>query len=229
MRTLFLATIALAGLTAGAVAAPSPVLSALTETSGAHATPVAQSNLPNSGVVKEVIHAGNYTYLLAEKDGVGTWIAIPRKEVAVGAKIHYRDGMSMQNFHSDTLNRDFDEVRFIGDVEVEGETASTGTADQSTTATLPPGHTPVPGMSVGQQELPNEGIVKETIAAGNYTYVLVEDDGKETWLALPKREIPVGAHVRYVDGQVMKNFHSPSMNRTFDEVVFINGLKVVEN
>lgn len=229
MRILFLSTITLVGLATGAIAATSPVLSALPETPGAHAIRVAQSNLPNSGVVKEVIHAGNYTYLLAEKDGVSTWIAIPRREVAVGATIHYRDGMTMTNFHSDTLNRDFEEVRFIGDIEVEGETASTDAAGNSAAATLPPGHAPVPGMSGGQQELPNAGIVKETIAAGNYTYLRVEDEGKETWLALPKREVPVGAHVRYVDGEVMTNFHSPSMNRTFDEVIFINGLKVVEN
>lgn len=229
MKTLILSTIALLVLATGAMAAQSPVSSSLPEATPTGTVQVAQNDALNSGVVKEAIDAGNYTYLLAEKDGEGTWLAIPKRKVPVGATIHYRNGMTMKNFHSDTLNRDFEEVRFIGDIQVEGEDASPGAAGHSAATGLPAGHAPVPGMSSSPQEMPNEGIVKETIAAGNYTYLLVEDGGKETWLALPKRDVPVGAHVRYVNGELMKDFHSPSMNRTFDEVLFINGLKVEEN
>lgn len=233
VKTLILSTVALIGLTAGAVAAPVQVTPPLSDLSGAGFIRVAQSNLPNSGTVKEVIHAGNYTYLQVDKGDKLSWLAIPRQDVAVGAKIHFRDGMSMKPFHSDTLNRDFDEVFFLGDISVEGGTATSAAgqtapaaAGQSAPAALPPGHAPVPGMS---DSLPNAGVVKESIVAGNYTYLLVEDEGKETWLALPKREVPVGAQVRYVDGQPMKDFHSSSMDRTFDEVLFINGLEIVEN
>jgi hypothetical protein len=229
VKKLILSTIALLGLTAGAVAAPLPMLSPSLEIAGPGLIRVAQSSLPNTGVVKEVIDAGNYTYLNVEQEGAGLWLAIPRREVPVGATIHYYDGMAMKNFHSDTLNRDFEEVRFLGNVQVEGAAAPAGSAGNPATAALPPGHAPVPGMSGGPQEMPNAGIVKEAIPAGNYIYLRVEDAGKETWLALPKRDVPVGAKVRYVDGQMMKNFHSPSMNRDFDEVLFINGLEVVEN
>ncbi len=234
VKTLILSTVALIGLTVGALAAPSQVTPPLPDLSGAGFIRVAQSNLPNSGTVKEVIHAGNYTYLQVDKGDKLSWLAIPRQDVAVGAKIHFRDGMSMKPFHSDTLNRDFDEVVFLGDISVEGGAVSPGAAGesapaaagQSAPAALPPGHASVPGMS---DSLPNAGVVKESIAAGNYTYLLVEDEGKETWLALPTLDVPVGAQVRYVDGQPMKDFHSPSMNRTFDEVMFINGLEIVEN
>jgi len=122
----------------------------------------------------------------------------------------------MQGFHSTSLNRDFDAVVFLEGVMMAGETA----------LQMPAGHPPVPADPAAQENLPNIGEVQETIPAGSYTYLHVAQDGKGTWLAIPRRDIPVGAEVRYAEGMLMKDFHSRSLNRTFDEVLFLGGVMV---
>lgn len=68
------------------------------------------------------------------------------------------------------------------------------------------------------------GKVAETMAAGGYTYLSLEKDGKKSWAAIsgtPK--VAVGQEVTLRPGMVMKNFTSKSLNRTFDQIVFSEG------
>jgi membrane protein implicated in regulation of membrane protease activity len=44
----------------------------------------------------------------------------------------------------------------------------------------------------------HEGDVLERIHVPNYTYLRLSSGGGETWAAVPKTEIEVGAHVRVV-------------------------------
>jgi hypothetical protein len=229
VKTLLLSSIALVGLAATAMAAPPLGALSPPETPRSPAVLVAQSTLPNSGVVSEAIPAGNYTYLHAMKDGTGTWLAIPSRDVPVGAEIRYGEGSVMKDFHSGSLNRTFEEVLFLGGVEVVGESTAAAPPVHAPVPTLPPGHSPVPAAPGGQPDLPNVGEVSEAILAGNYTYLHVTDDGKETWLAIPRRDVSVGAQVRYAEGAVMKDFHSPSLNRTFKEVLFLSDVMLADN
>lgn len=233
MKTLLLSSIALMGLATAAIAASLPGAMSQPATPSSQAVLVAQNAPLNSGKVSEAISAGSYTYLLATKDGKETWLAIPRRDVPVGAEIRYAGGAPMKDFHSSSLNRTFDVVIFLGEVEVVGETAAAGNAGDTA---LPPGHAPVTALPPGhapvgaaQQDLPNAGKVSETIAAGKYTYLHVTDDGKETWLAILRRDIPVGTEIRYGEGTAMKDFHSSSLDRTFKEVLFLGDVQVVEN
>ncbi len=178
--------------------------------------PIAQDTLPNSGEVTEVIAAGSYTYLHVSKDGKKTWLAIPRRDIAVGAEIEYGDGAVMKDFHSSSLNRTFKEVLFLGGVVTAGQPA----------LAAPAGHPPVPADPAAQENLPNVGKVSESLAAGSYTYLHVAGDGGDAWLAIPRRDVPVGAEVRYADGMVMKDFHSRALDRTFEEVFFLGGVMV---
>jgi hypothetical protein len=68
------------------------------------------------------------------------------------------------------------------------------------------------------------GKAMETMNAGGYTYVRVEKDGKKTWVAVPEMKVTVGSKVSFLPGQVMENFNSKSLNRTFDSIVFSSGL-----
>lgn len=225
MKTLLLSSIALVGLSAAAMAAPSIGVSSPREMPRSLAVLVAESSLPNSGKVSEVIPAGTYTYLRVTKDGKETWLAIPFRDVPVGAEVRYRDGAVMKDFHSGSLNRTFPEVLFLGGVEVDGESVEAVPPGHPPVPTTPPGH---PQASTAQENLPNVGQVNEVIAVGTYTYLNVTDGGKETWLAIPLRDIPVGARVRYADGMPMKDFHSASLDRTFAEVMFLGGVLLAE-
>ncbi len=67
------------------------------------------------------------------------------------------------------------------------------------------------------------GTVKETMNGGGYTYMLLEFEGKKNWVAVPEMKVAVGDEVMLYPGQVMNNFHSKSLNRTFDSIIFSQG------
>jgi hypothetical protein len=74
-----------------------------------------------------------------------------------------------------------------------------------------------------------EGVVKEVLQTGTYTYVQVQkSDGSTEWIAGPKLDIAVNARVRYGNGTAMTNFHSKELNRTFPSVQFVGQLQKAE-
>ncbi len=68
------------------------------------------------------------------------------------------------------------------------------------------------------------GKIVETMNAGGYTYLLLEKNGKKTWVAIPAAEVKVGQEVTLQPGTEMQNFSSPSLKRTFDSIIFSGGL-----
>ena len=68
------------------------------------------------------------------------------------------------------------------------------------------------------------GKVVETMNSGGYTYALVKENGVKTWVALPKSRLAVGDEIACQPGMVMNNFSSPSLNRSFKQIVFSGGL-----
>jgi hypothetical protein len=237
VKTILVSVIALVALTTAVLAAPLLGSSSRLETPRPGAIPIAQATLPNSGKVTEVIPAGQYTYLHVTRDGEGTWLAIPLRDVPVGAHIQYGKGMVMKDFRSSSLDRTFETVLFLGGVQMAGESPAAAPAGHPPMPAAPAGHPPVPAAPAGhppvpaapaaQGGLPNGGQVNEVIPAGSYTYLHVTRDGTGTWLAIPRQDIPVGADIRYAQGMVMKKFHSGALDRTFDEVLFLGGVVVM--
>jgi len=77
---------------------------------------------------------------------------------------------------------------------------------------------------VKEAEAGPSGTVVETMNTGGYTYVCLEKAGKKTWVAVPEMKVTVGAKMSFQPGQVMPNFQSKSLNRTFDSIVFSGGV-----
>lgn len=71
------------------------------------------SRLPNEGVVEEIIHTGSYSYMRVRNGEHMQWIAAPHTDYAVNDHIRYSRGVAMTNFHSRTLDRDFDSILFV--------------------------------------------------------------------------------------------------------------------
>ena len=71
------------------------------------------------------------------------------------------------------------------------------------------------------------GKVVETMDAGQYTYVLVDDGAKKVWAAAPHFAVAVGDKVVVPEGMPMRNFESKTLNRTFDLVYFVPSVQVV--
>ena len=73
---------------------------------------------------------------------------------------------------------------------------------------------------------PNSGKVLEVMDASIYTYMQVSTDKGPVWIAASKTNVPKGATISYPDGNVMTNFTSKSLNRTFDKIIFLDKVKV---
>ena len=66
--------------------------------------------------------------------------------------------------------------------------------------------------------------VKEVLNATAYTYLFVNEAEKEYWIAIPLTEVKVGKKYSYEGGMEMKKFESKDLKRTFDSVLFVEGL-----
>jgi len=66
--------------------------------------------------------------------------------------------------------------------------------------------------------------VLDFINVPNYTYLKVSQNGKEYWLAAPTTTVEKGETVYYSEGMEMKNFHSQTINKTFDSIYFVQGI-----
>lgn len=67
--------------------------------------------------------------------------------------------------------------------------------------------------------------VKEVIQTSNYTYLNVEENNKEQWIAVTRMEAKEGDVYYYDHFMEMKNFESKELERTFDSVYFIQELR----
>ena len=75
-----------------------------------------------SGKVVETMDAGGYTYVLLEKKGAKTWVAVPHMKVTVGQEVVFQPGQEMANFKSRALNRTFERILFSGGPVVKQDT-----------------------------------------------------------------------------------------------------------
>lgn len=71
-------------------------------------------------------------------------------------------------------------------------------------------------------------VVKEVVDGGNYTYLNVDENGQDYWMAIASIPVIVGETYYYDGGMVMKDFESKQLNKTFDEIVFVNTVRTTE-
>jgi hypothetical protein len=68
------------------------------------------------------------------------------------------------------------------------------------------------------------GTVLETFDAAGYTYLKLDVQGQETWLATRPLTVSAGDKVEYSGGNEMTNFYSKSLDRTFDSILFADSV-----
>jgi len=160
-------------------------------------TPAAATSAANTGVVKSIQNAGGYSYIEVDINGQVFWMAASISSVKPGEKIAWKGHAMMNNFVSKTMNRTFERIMFVDKV-------------------LP--------ASVMQSKLHSGRVIKTMDSAG-YSYIQVEEKGKKIWLAAPVTKISVGQNISWNSGAAMQKFSSRSLNRTFEEIFFISGVK----
>ena len=65
-------------------------------------------------------------------------------------------------------------------------------------------------------------VVKEFLQASGYTYVLVEEESEEYWMAVSKIEVKAGDKMYYENAMEMKDFESKELNKVFDKILFVD-------
>ncbi len=63
--------------------------------------------------------------------------------------------------------------------------------------------------------------VEERMDAGTYSYLLVSENDKSYWIAIPKSDIGEGDIVHFSQYMEMKDFRSETLDRTFKSVLFV--------
>jgi hypothetical protein len=64
--------------------------------------------------------------------------------------------------------------------------------------------------------------VTEVVQSSKYTYLKVKENFNERWVAITKQDINVGDVYYYDEALQMTNFTSKELDRTFDEIYFVN-------
>ena len=76
-------------------------------------------------------------------------------------------------------------------------------------------------------EMSGKMVVTSVLNAKQYSYIEGEDNGARTWLATNLLKVNPGDTIQYQAGQTMTNFHSKSLNKTFDEIIFTGSVTVM--
>lgn len=105
---------------------------------GAAASPAAGQIV--TGTVVETMNAASYTYVRVKTESNELWAASAQFPVSVGDRVVVSLEMPMENFHSQTLNRDFPVIYFVPRIAREGEPQA---------PPMMPGHAAMAGAPAG--------------------------------------------------------------------------------
>lgn len=103
-------------------------------------------------------------------------------------------------------------------------------AAPQTVTGIPVGGDPHAGLKLKEMAAGtgHKGKVLQTMDAGSYIYVEVEEKGKKLWVAAIRVKVAKGDTVEFPDSPPMEKFHSKTLNRTFDKILFVESLRVVK-
>ncbi|MEH6616327.1 MAG: hypothetical protein V7699_00655 [Porticoccus sp.] len=108
--------------------------------------------------------------------------------------------------------------------------AITGCSDQKQPQTVDPQQastTQIIQPSVALKK--NQGKVINIIDVPGYSYLEVENDGRKFWVAGTPIKVNQGEVVSWEHASLMRNFTSKTLNRTFDEILFVPGFKTSQD
>ena len=73
------------------------------------------------------------------------------------------------------------------------------------------------------------GSVLESIDVETYTYIRLNLQDREIWIASNPVWVSKGDVVRFYDAMLMKDFRSEALDRTFDEILFVSNVELIES
>lgn len=90
---------------------------------------------------------------------------------------------------------------------------------EETAQPMPTSNPPMTAMAAE-----HSGVIQEVLQANQYTYLNVEEDAEQVWIAVRKGDFKVGQTISFSGGLEMRDFPSKDLNRTFERVLFVSEL-----
>ena len=72
-------------------------------------------------------------------------------------------------------------------------------------------------------------IVKEVLHVSEYSYLKVEENNTEKWLAAPIGQVEIGETYYYENHMEMQDFESKELGRSFETIYFVEGIRTSED
>jgi hypothetical protein len=87
-------------------------------------------------------------------------------------------------------------------------------------------YTPIKKTSIEENHYKTHKVeVKEVKEAGIYTYVKVLENEKEYWIATSSTKLEIGQTCYFDGGTKMVNFKSEELDKTFEEIIFVDAVR----
>lgn len=67
--------------------------------------------------------------------------------------------------------------------------------------------------------------VLDVLQAGEYSYIQVEENGKQFWVATVQAKAQKGDIIEFADSPLFPSFQSKSLNRTFDNLMMVDAIR----
>lgn len=120
----------------------------------------------------------------------------------------------------------------LGGCEEEGERVALtpgapAAAPEAAPGAAPPSNTPAQPAQPASSKT-RYAKVLEVLSAGEYTIARMDACGQEAWTAGPPTPLNVGQSVEMEESLIMEGFHSKSLDRTFDVIMFVSSYKTSE-
>ncbi len=157
----------------------------------------AGTSLALSGEVLETMDSGGYTYVRLGTAEGELWVAGPVTPIEVGQRLTLGGATDMGSFTSSSLGRTFDQIHFVGTFVADAAPAS------------------------GRR-----GVAKRVLQGNGYTYVEVDVSETISWIAGPQADVREGDTVVWQGGNEMGEFHSPTLDLRFDNILFVERIWV---
>jgi hypothetical protein len=183
------------------------------------------ANVANTGSIQQLLQAAGYTYAEVKTHaGQTLWMAGTPLQLQVGDAVEWGDYAVMRNFSSKALGRTFQQILFVN------AWGPLGSVARPAATQLAQDLKPAPARADGPMDSAQSGRgrVMNVAYGGGYTYLEIEHDHASLWLAAPQASVQVGEQIAWNNGALMQNFAANSLGRTFDRIIFVGTITVVQ-
>jgi hypothetical protein len=85
-----------------------------------------------------------------------------------------------------------------------------------------------PGEQQPASTMTYSGTIAEVIEVDSYTYLRIESDQGSAWIATSLVWVNEGDAISFPSGVLMQDFHSATLGRTFDKIMFVENITVTQ-